>query len=141
MLFPQKPIAEWDLEELEHGRPRNSDGSFGRRAKPPQWLTPVLQIEINKRLKEMTSIRVQSHASRAITTIVELMEMSNVDMVRLQAAQYVLNQIIGMPMQRTEIQAEVDVKTFLADVLVNPDGHDQMVIEGTYEEQEEDDDD
>lgn len=139
-LYYQKPIDEWDFEELQRGMPRNHNGGFsGRR---PKWLTPVLMAEAQSRLKTMTANELGQYAGDAIKVMVELMESSRVPMVRFQAAKYVLDQIIGLPTQRVEAKAQIEFESLLADVMVNPDGsEDAMVIDLADSEWEEEDDD
>lgn len=139
MLYGHKPIETWDLEELQRGRPRNSRGNFsGGQA---VWIPPIIQTEISRRLKELTAVSIQKNVGLAIDTIVELMRESRVDVVRLQASQYVINQVMGMPTIRQEIQGEVNVQAFLAEVMRNPNGEEHRVIEGTIVDRGEDEDD
>lgn len=138
-LYYQKPIEEWDFEELQRGMPRASDGKFyGKR---PKWLTPVLMAEAQSRLKTMSSRQLGMYAGKAIEVMVDLMENSRMDMVRFNAAKYVLDQIIGLPTQRVEATAQIEFESLLADVMVNPDGSaDGMVIDLEETEWEEEDD-
>src|SRR5690349_18056761 len=46
-----KPLDEWDDEEVARGRPRGSDGTF--RGRRPQWLTPAIQAERQRRLRQL----------------------------------------------------------------------------------------
>jgi hypothetical protein len=139
-LYYEKPIEDWDFEELQRGQPKTADGRFvgGR----PKWLTPVLMAEAQSRLKTMTARQLGHHAGDAIKVMVELMNTAKVPMVRFQAAKYVLDQIIGLPTQRIEAKAQSDFESLLADVMVNEDGsEDAMVIDLDETEWEEDDDD
>ena len=146
LLFPdRKPIEEWDFEELQAGRPRNPEtGKINRKAKRPKWISPAILAEAQKRLRTMTATELGTYTGDAIRVMVDLMESSRVDKVRYDAARYVLDQVMGMPTQRTEITAEVSVATFLADVMENPDGT-RMAIENgevlDVEYDDEDDDD
>jgi hypothetical protein len=139
-----KPLSEWDFQELQCGRPRNKDGKVSRRGKRPAWISPAMAQEAMRRLATMTSEEVGKYAGDAVATMVDLMKTSRLDLVRFQAAQYVLNQIMGMPTVRTESTVDVNVHTFLADIIRNPDGVEHPIIQGTYAEvvdDEEDDDD
>ena len=139
-LYYQKPIDEWDFEELQRGRPRNKNGDFTGRA--PKWLTPVLMAEAQSRLKTMSAQQLGMYAGDAIKVMHELMMKSRVPMVRFQAAKYVLDQIIGLPTQRVEAKAQIEFESLLADVMVNPDGsEDGMIIDLDEEEWEEEEDD
>jgi hypothetical protein len=139
-LYYQKPIEEWDWEELQRGQPKTRDGRFvgGR----PKWITPVLMAEAQARLRVMTAQQLGRYAGDAIKVMAELMNTSRVPMVRFQAAKYVLDQIIGLPTQRVETKAQSDFESLLADVMVNEDGsEDAMVIDLDETEWEEEDDD
>lgn len=139
-LFYEKPIEDWDFEELQRGQPRAADGKFyGRR---PKWLTPVLMAEAQARLKTMSTQQLGMYAGKAIEVMVELMETSRVPMVRFNAAKYVLDQIIGLPTQRVETKAQIEFESLLADVMVNPDGSTEgSVIDLADTEWEEEGDD
>lgn len=142
MMFPgSKPVEEWDFEELQCGKPRDPEtGKVSRRGKRPAWITPIILAEAQKRLSTMTATQLGMYTGAAISVMVDLMQSSKVDIVRFNSAQYILNQVMGMPTQRTEISATVNVQSFLADVMVNPDGseghaiEDGNIIEGEYEE-------
>lgn len=136
-----KPLSEWDFQELQCGKPRNKDGKVSRKGKKPKWISPAMAQEAMRRLASMTSEEVGKYAGEAVATMVDLMQNANVEIVRFQAAQYVLNQIMGMPTIRTEGTVDVNVHAFLADVIRNPDGVEHPVIEGTYTVEEEEDDD
>lgn len=141
-IYPgMKPVEEWDFEELQCGKPRDPiTGKISRRGGRPAWITPIILAEAQKRLSTMTTTQLGMYTGSAIGVMVDLMQSAKVEMVRYKAAEYVLNQIMGMPTQRQEISASVNVQSFLADVMVNPDGseghaiEDGNIIEGEYEE-------
>ena len=135
-----KPLSEWDFQELQCGRPRNANGKVSRKGAKPKWISPAMAQEAMRRLASMTSEEVGKYAGDAVATMVELMKDSRIDLVRFQAAQYILNQIMGMPTVRTESTVDVNVHNFLADIIRNPDGVEHPVIEGTYAEEVDDDD-
>lgn len=134
----QKPIEEWDWEELSHGRPRGVDGKFTGRK--PAWITPAVQAEARRRMRTLTEDQLMMHATSAIDVLKELMAESSVDdfgkpivpaSVRLDAAKYILNHVIGTPKARVEVQETNPLRDLMADVLVNPDGEaSHMIIEG-----------
>ena len=141
-LVYKKPIEELDFEELQYGKPRREDGTIARRGPRPKWITPAVIVEAQRRLKTVTGVELAAYSGNAIAVMVDLMNASNVDIVRFNAAKYVLDQIMGMPTQRVEQATTINVQSFLADVMVNPDG--QKAIEGeytvTYDDDTEDDD-
>lgn len=128
-ILYNKPVSEWDFEELQCGKPRDQYGKISRRGKRPSWITPAVLAEAQKRLRTMTTVEVGSYSGAAIRVMVDLMESSRMDLVRFNAAKYVLDQIMGMPTQRQEITTDINVHTFLADVIVNPDGNEVGQIE------------
>jgi hypothetical protein len=140
-----KPVSEWDFQELQIGRPRDENGRLVRdTGPPPAWITPAIMAEAQKRLKLMTRDRMGHYAGVAIEVMVKLMQSSRSDLVKFNAAKYVLDQIIGMPTQRVEIDESMSPAEFMADFLIELDGRKHRVIEGQVEEEdvdEEDDDD
>jgi hypothetical protein len=147
-VFYGKPISEWDFEELQHGKPRNRYGKLDNKGKTPSWMTPVLMAEAQRRLKQMTRDQLGHYAGAAIGVMAELMSRSRVDMVRFNAAKYILDQIIGMPTQRVEVEEGHSAAEFMADFLVELDGRQHKVLEGEvvsltfdedYDDEEEDD--
>lgn len=149
MLY-RKPIAEWDFEELQHGRPRDEDGTFrsGRRC---DWIDELARVEIFRRLKTETRYKMGQSLKTALSVLQDLMTNTDVDdkgrpivpaAVKLQAAQYVFDQVIGKSTTPIEITGQIQLQQMLARVMVNPDGEDaHPVIEGSVDEEEEDDDD
>lgn len=139
----QKPIEEWDFEELQRGRPRNAQGTFsgGR----PKWISPIIMEEARKRLRSMGQVELGRHTSSAIRVMVQLMEdYETIDLVRFQAAKYVLDQILGMPVNKVEVEGSINIRQFLADVMENPDGtrsDDDDIVDAEVVEEDDDDDD
>lgn len=144
MLY--KPIDEWDWEELSKGRPRGADGKFSGRK--PEWITPTIQSEIRRRMQLLTEDELMTHAHSAIKVLVELMRDDTIDdfgkpavpaSVRVDAAKYVINHVIGTPKARVEIGSADPLRDLMGDVLVNPDGEaSHIVIEGEVVEDEDD---
>jgi hypothetical protein len=148
MLY-QKPIEEWDMEELARGRPKNKAGNF--QGPRPKWITPIILREAQNRLRTLTQQELSTFAGDAVKVMTNLMKEDGVDFdgkplvppgVRLSAATYVLDQIIGKPTQHVEVEGNVVLESLMAKVLVNPDGSTaHPVIDGEVVEDEEDDDD
>lgn len=149
-LVYEKPVSQWDFEELQRGRPRGPDGTFSTGARPG-WLTDTILTEAQKRLKRLTRDQLGQYAGAAIEVLNELMKDTREDengrpittsATKLSAATYILDQVIGKPTQHVEVEGNVKLDTLLAAVIVNPDGEEaHPVIEGTFEEVEDDDDD
>lgn len=143
--FYGKPVAQWDFEELQAGRPRNEDGTITLKGKVPAWITPAIMEEAQRRLKLLTRDQMGHYAGAAISVMAQLMTSSRVDMVRFNAAKYILDQLIGMPTQRVDINEGPTAAEFMADFLVELDGRSHKVIEGdvvlNFDEDDDDEDD
>lgn len=144
----QKPIEEWDWEELSRGKPRGANGNF--QGDKPKWITPAIQAEARRRMRMLTEDELMTHAKSAIDVLKELMSDQGIDdfgkpttpaSVKLQAAQYILNHVIGTPKARVEVNQGTDpVAELMGGVLVNPDGEpSHIVIEGEVVEEDDDD--
>lgn len=134
-----KPLDEWDYEELARGRPRNSDGSFGGRV--PAWITVKVQMEAKERLRKRAYGDLASHTNTAVKVLVDLMTDTDVDRrTRLDAAKYLLDQVLGKAKVFAELEGKLDVQAFVAEALVLDDGSPaHPVIEGTVVEEDGDD--
>lgn len=142
-----KPIAEWDWEELSKGRPRNERGNF--EGTKPTWITPLIEQEIGRRMKTMTERQIMTHAHDAIKTLTQIMMEDEVDItgkptvaasVRVDAAKYIINRVIGTPTAHVEIESGNRLEALMGSIMVNPDGEEaHPVIEGTVVEDEDDD--
>jgi len=137
MLY-QKPIEEWDFEELAHGRPRAADGSF--RGKPPSWVTPYVHKEAKRRLLDETIGQMAGHIGKAVKLIGELIESQEIDdngkpivdaKTKLAAATFVIEHFLGKPKLLLEVDATDQTKQALASAIVLDDGADQshLVLE------------
>lgn len=145
-----KPVSEWDFEELQRGRIREADGTF-RRGRKPTWITDAVMGEVRRRLKDVTRDELAMYTQASLETMKSLMTDDSVDnngrpitssTVKLAAAQYVIDQIIGKPTTSVEVAGTIDVQQFLARVMVNADGEDaHPIVEGAVEEEVDDGDD
>jgi hypothetical protein len=144
-LQHSKPIADWDLEELARGRPRDKDGKF--RGPAPKWLTPAVTREAKRRLMDHTFGSLAGHVDAAIKAVAQLLSSTETDdfgkpivdaRTKLAAAQFVIENIIGKPTAVVEIGATDTVRQFLAAALVMPDGEPAYDIEGSVVEDDDD---
>jgi hypothetical protein len=110
-----KPVEEWDWEELTRGRPRTRDGRFD--AATPSWLTPVVQREIERRLGVVGKQKLAEHLDVAIQTFAKLLTDDERDdrgrplvppAVRLQAASFIYEHLVGKATTRVEVEAHTD---------------------------------
>lgn len=145
----QKPIEEWDWEELSRGKPRGANGNF--QGDKPHWITPAIQAEARRRMRMLTEDQLMTHAMEAITVLKDLMSDNGIDdfgkpttpgSVKLQAAQYILNHVIGTPKARVEIDnGSSPIAELMGGILVNPDGEpSHTVIEGQVVDEDGEDD-
>ncbi len=149
-LMYKKPVKDWDFEELRRGRPRGDDGTFPRGSRP-DWITDVVLSEIQQRLQMMTRGQLARYARDALKVFVDVMRDDRVDdngrpltssSTKLDAAKYVMDQIIGKSTTKVELSGSVELQNILARVMVNPDGEDaHPVIEGSVSQEDAVDDD
>lgn len=139
-----KPVSEWTLEELMHGKPRHPTG--GWRGARPKWITPIIQAEVRKRLREETIQKLVGHTGTAIKVLAEFLKNDEEPHLRFKAAQLILEYAAGSPDKNVHVTGNVQLQHMLASALVMPDGSPaHPVIEGSVvidddEEEEEDDD-
>lgn len=151
-ILYQKPMDEWDMEELARGRPRNKAGNF--QGPRPTWITPIILKQASEKLRQLTTQELSVYAGDAVRVMAALMKEDGTDFdgkplvppsVRLQAATYVMDQIIGKPKSQVEVTGNVVLESLMAEVLVNDDSgaHAHPVLDGEVVEDtaEEDDDD
>lgn len=123
----QKPIDEWDLEELARGRPRNSKGGFSGRK--PKWITAQIHEEAMQRYTAAVKTDMRATTVDALSTIKWIMTNEDVDdkgkplvpaSTKLEASKFLLEHVVGKPTQRLEADVSVKLQAILGAVLVNP---------------------
>jgi hypothetical protein len=126
-LYPDKPIEEWDNEELAHGRPRNADGSFT--GTKPAWITRQVHEEAVRRFTEDVQSNMRGIIPTALITVQMILESEETDKrgrpvvpygVKLDAAKWVVEHLVGKPTQRVEADISVRLQGMLANVMVTP---------------------
>lgn len=128
-----KPVEEWTLEELQHGRPRHPTG--GWRGPRPKWITPIIQAEIRKRLREETIGKLVGHTGKAIKVLAEFLENDEEPQLKFKAAQLILEYAAGAPDKSLHITGNVQLQNMLASALVLDDGTPaHPVLEGQWSE-------
>lgn len=143
-----KPIEEWDNEELARGRPRDHEGKF--RGRPPGWVSRSIHEEAVRRFTEVSQSDMRALVPTAIATVRILLYNDEVDekgklvvppSVKLQAAQWVVEHLVGKPTQRIEQDISVRLQGILATALVQP-GQDGMIpaidVESWVQDEDED---
>lgn len=153
-----KPLEEWDFEELARGRPRDRNGTF--RGAKPSYISRELHEKIMDRFKLMVKQKMVGNGIDAMNALDYLL--TNEDLakggrplvpptVRFQAAQYVLDHLIGRPTQPVQTDVSVQLQGILGMAMVNPTedggfqlaqrGHMQAALPGEIIVEEEDEDD
>lgn len=143
-----KPLDEWDLEELARGRPRAKNGKFAGRA--AQWIQPSVAMEARRRLFQHAYGGMARHLDLALETVANLMNCTDLDengrpivdaAVKLKAAMFIIEHIVGKPKTHIELEATDMAKQTLASALVLDDGSPaHPVVDGQFTEREDDDD-
>lgn len=141
-----KRIEDWDLEELARGRPRTKAGDF--RGPTPKWITPPVQQEIKRRLLHEVHGMLGEHLKLAVEALGDLIKSDEVDdngkpivdaRTKFAASTFIIEHFIGKPKALIELELGNHTKNAIAAAIVMDDGRpqDNMVIEGEYEEVEE----
>jgi hypothetical protein len=119
-----KPVSEWDLEELGRGRPKNSDGSFTG-GPAPKWLTPAIEAERQRRLKEATHDALMAHTEAAMRVLGELVKNPETPAsVRADIGKFIYEQQLGKATARVDVGLTAQEHTMqaLASAIVLDDG-------------------
>lgn len=123
-----KPLDQWDPEELARGQIRSTSGTF--KGRPPKAVDRRLVEEAIRRFQEHIREEMRVLTPTAMATVQGLLENNQVDSkgrpvvpasVRLQAATWVIEHLVGKPTQRLEADISVRLQGVLAAALVQPD--------------------
>lgn len=123
----QKPLDEWDFEELAHGRPRSSDGSF--RGRSPKWITAAVHEQAMERYTAAVKSEMNTTTVDALEAIKHILSNEDVDDkgkpivpagTKLEAAKFLIEHVVGKPKQRMEADVSVKLQGILGQVMVNP---------------------
>lgn len=122
-----KPIDEWDLEELARGRPKNGAGDF--RGKPPQYMPRAVHERIAERFKMLVRDQMNQSSVQALGVISNLLGNEEYDdkgkpivppSVKLDAAKWLVEHVVGKPVQPTQQDISVKLQGILGAVMVQP---------------------
>lgn len=125
--YYQKPIDEWDLDELAHGRPRDKAGGF--RGPKPKWISAAIHEEAMERYTAAVKAEMNETTVDALKTLTHLLNNVETDekgkpmvppSVKLDAAKFLIEHVIGKPKQRIESDVSVKLQGILGQVMVNP---------------------
>lgn len=139
-LLGGKPIEEWDLEELARGRPRHEVLGWG--GPRPAWLTDEMVKEADRLFHRRIREDINAAAVPALKTIMTLVREGDSDRVKLDAAKFIFDHVIGKPTQELKHSAGEGLESLLAGMLVNPDGEEAVdIIDVEPEEADDEPDD
>lgn len=122
-----KPIDEWDLEELARGRTRDSGGGF--RGKPPAYMPRAVHERIAERFKMLVRDQMNQNAVQALGVISNLIMSDDTDekgkplvpaSVKLDASKWLVEHVVGKPVQPTQSDVSVKLQGILGAVMVQP---------------------
>lgn len=123
----KKPIDEWDLDELAHGRPKNAQGHF--RGPAPKWINSVVHEEAMTKYTAAVKTSMRGTTVDALEIIKQIINDDNVDdkgkpfvnaSTKLDAAKFLIEHVVGKPTQRIESDVSVKLQGILGQVMVNP---------------------
>lgn len=123
----QKPIGEWDLEELAKGRPRNKQGTFS--GPKPKWVNAAVHEEAMERYTAAVKSDMNSTTVDALAVLKDLINNNEYDekgkpvvpaSTKLDAAKFLIEHVVGKPKQRIEADVSVKLQGILGQVMVNP---------------------
>lgn len=123
----QKPVADWDLEELGHGRPRNAQGNF--KGPKPKWINTAVHEEAMEKYRAAVKSKMNETTVDALGLIKDLIGNDDVDdkgkpivpaSTKLDAAKFLIEHVVGKPTQRIEGDISVKLQGILGQVMVNP---------------------
>lgn len=123
----EKPLDEWDLDELAHGRPKNEKGHFMGPA--PKWINRVVHEEAMEKYTAAVKTSMRATTVDALSIIKQLINDDNVDekgkpivnaSTKLDAAKFLIEHVVGKPTQRIESDVSVKLQAILGQVMVNP---------------------
>lgn len=123
----RKPLDEWDPEELARGRVRDRNGGFTGSA--PKWISGEVHEEAMDRFTSIVKTGMRIAAIDAVTVVQDILRNDEIDnrgrpqvapSTKLQAAQFLIEHLVGKPTQRVEADVSVKLQGILASVMVNP---------------------
>lgn len=122
-----KPLEEWDMEELARGRPRNALGNFSGVA--PKYITREIHERALERFKTLIRDDMNAQSITALRTIQMVLESEETDAKgkpivsassKMDAAKFLLEHVVGKPVQPTTSDISVKLQGILGTVMVNP---------------------
>jgi hypothetical protein len=145
-----KPIDQWDADELARGYPKAKDGTF--KGKKPAFIDRALHEQIVKRFEEVVRLEMNGHTIEALAVVGRILADMDEDekgrpmvpaSVKLDAAKFLIEHVIGKPKQRTESDISIKLQGILGVAMANPNPDGTLQLTQGYidaESSEEDDD-
>lgn len=130
-----KPLEEWDLEELARGRPRAVDGTF--KGKSPAFITRAVHEAAIERFKLAMKSTLNAKAIDAMVVLDNILSNDEVDnrgkpaippTVKLQAAQFLVEHLLGKPKQPIEQDISVKLQGVLSMAMVAPNDAGDLML-------------
>ena len=124
-----KPVEEWDLEELSRGRPKDKNGKFTGRA-PSKYAQAEIRERVDTLFKQKVRGSMNETTVKALSLLSSLIENDDIDhkgkplvaaSTKLDAAKFLVEHLLGKPTQRTETDISVKLSGMLASVMVSPE--------------------
>lgn len=122
-----KPLAEWDMEELARGRPRNERGTFEGAA--PAFVSRQITEEALERFKVVIREEMNAQTMTGLKTLARVLDDDRVDHrgkpfvsanVKVDVAKFFLEHVVGKAVQPTQSEISVKLQGILGAVLVSP---------------------
>lgn len=123
----KKPVDEWDLEELAHGRPKSANGQFT--GPKPKWINAAIHEAAMERYTTAVKSDMNATTVDALETLRHLLNNDEVDdkgkpivpaSVKLDASKFLIEHVVGKPKQRIESDVSIKLQGILGQVMVNP---------------------
>lgn len=116
----KKPLKEWDLEELAHGKPRNRNGGFSHGPRL-SLIDDQVAAEIKRRTRSKGLDEMRRHLPQAIQVMADLMTDED-PRIRFLAAKFIIEYGVGDPPSENERGSSSVLQGLLASALVLPSG-------------------
>lgn len=123
----EKPVEDWDMEELSRGRPRNARGGFS--GPKPKWITAAVHERAMERYTAAVKTDMRATTVDALDAIRWIIQNEELDekgkpivppSTKLEASKFLIEHVVGKPTQRIESDVSVKLQGILGQVMVNP---------------------
>lgn len=123
-----KPIEDWDMEELAHGRPRAADGSF--RGRKPAYITQELHEKAMENFKSLVRAQMNGSTVDALVVLTGILTNEEYDAkgrptvpasTKADVAKWMVEHVLGKAVQPTTTDISVKLQMILGAAMVNPD--------------------